>query len=69
MLPRALARGAGCGALRPYEAIWRRHFRPYAAWTRSMLWLSRSPRVRRRVLALAAARPAPFEKVVAAAVG
>jgi flavin-dependent dehydrogenase len=69
MLPRALARGAGCDALRPYEAIWRRHFRPYAAWTRSMLWLSRSPRVRRRVLALAAARPAPFEKVVAAAVG
>jgi flavin-dependent dehydrogenase len=69
MLPRALAQGAGLDALRPYEAIWRRHFRPYAAWTRSMLWLSRSPRLRRRVLALAAARPAPFERVVAAAVG
>lgn len=69
MLPEALARGAGVDALRPYEEVWRRHFRPYAAWTRTMLWLSRSPRLRRRVLAWAAARPAPFEKVVAAAVG
>jgi flavin-dependent dehydrogenase len=69
LLPRALARGAGVDALRPYEAIWRRHFRPYEAWTRTVLWLSRHPRLRRRVLALAAARPAPFERVVAAAVG
>lgn len=69
MLPGAIARGAGPDALRPYEAIWRRHFRPYAAWTRSVLWLARRPGLRRRVLALAAASPAPFEKLVAAAVG
>lgn len=69
MLPAALARGAGLDALRPYEAIWRRHFRPYAAWARTVLWLARRGRVRRRVLALAAARPAPFERLVAAAVG
>jgi menaquinone-9 beta-reductase len=69
MLPRAIARGADLGALRPYEAIWRRHFRPYEAWTRAVLWLSRRPAIRRRVLALAASRPAPFERVVAAAVG
>jgi flavin-dependent dehydrogenase len=69
MLPAALARGAGLDALRPYEAIWRRHFRPYAAWTRTVLWLARRGRIRRRVLALAAARPAPFERLVAAAVG
>jgi len=69
ILPAALARGATREALRPYEAAWRRRFRPYAAWTRAMLALSRHPRVRRRVLALAAARPAPFERVVAAAVG
>jgi flavin-dependent dehydrogenase len=69
MLPRALARGAGRDALRPYEGLWRRHFRRYAAWARLVLWLSRSPAVRRRVLAIAAARPAPFERLVAAAVG
>lgn len=69
MLPRAIARGADLAALRPYESIWRRHFRPYEAWTRTVLWLSRRPAIRRRVLALAASRPAPFEKVVAAAVG
>jgi hypothetical protein len=34
-----------------------------------MLALGRHPALRRRVLALAAARPVPFEKVVAAAVG
>jgi hypothetical protein len=34
-----------------------------------MLALARHRAVRRRVLALAAARPIPFEKVVAAAVG
>jgi flavin-dependent dehydrogenase len=69
ILPRALARGAGRDALRPYELAWRRRFRPYAAWTRAVLALARHPRVRRRVLALAAARPAPFERLVAAAVG
>jgi flavin-dependent dehydrogenase len=69
LLPAALARGATREALRPYDAAWRRRFRPYAAWTRAMLALTRHPAVRRRVLALAAARPAPFERVVAAAVG
>ncbi len=69
LLPGALARGATEVALRPYEAAWRRRFRPYAAWTRLMLALSRRPALRRRVLALAAARPWPFEKLVAAAVG
>lgn len=69
LLPAALARGATREALRPYEAAWRRRFRPYVAWTRAMLALTRHPAVRRRVLALAAARPAPFERAVAAAVG
>jgi flavin-dependent dehydrogenase len=69
ILPGALARGATREALRPYEAAWRRRFLPYAAWTRAMLALCRHPALRRRVLAMAAARPAPFERVVAAAVG
>jgi 2-polyprenyl-6-methoxyphenol hydroxylase-like FAD-dependent oxidoreductase len=69
LLPAALARGADVAALRPFEAAWRRRFRPYAAYTRVMLALARHRAVRRRVLALAAARPIPFEKVVAAAVG
>jgi flavin-dependent dehydrogenase len=69
LLPDALARGAGAGALHGYEAAWRRRFLPYAAWTRILLALSRRPALRRRVLALAAARPRPFERVVAAAVG
>jgi flavin-dependent dehydrogenase len=69
LLPDALARGAGAGALRPYEAAWRRRFLPYAAWARVLLALARRPALRRRVLALAAARPRPFERVVAAAVG
>lgn len=69
LLPDALARGATGAALRPYEAAWRRRFRPYAAWTRAVLALGRRPALRRRVLALAAARPAPFERLVAAAVG
>ena len=69
LLPDALARGATAGALAPYEAAWRRRFRPYAAWTRVLLTLARRDAVRRSVLALAAARPAPFERLVAAAVG
>jgi hypothetical protein len=69
MLPAALAAGAGRDALRGYEAAWRRRFLPYWAWTRAMLGLTRRPALRRRVLALAAARPAPFERLVAAAVG
>jgi flavin-dependent dehydrogenase len=69
LLPDALRRGAGLEALRAYERAWRRRFLPYAAWTRTLLALSRRPALRRRVLALAAARPGPFERVVAAAVG
>ncbi len=69
LLPGALSRGAGADALRGYEGAWRRRFFPYAAWTWALLALSRRPAVRRRVLALAAARPRPFERVVAAAVG
>ncbi len=69
LLPGALTRGAGVDALRAYEGAWRRRFLPYAAWTRALLALSRRPALRRRVLALAAARPGPFERVVAAAVG
>jgi 2-polyprenyl-6-methoxyphenol hydroxylase-like FAD-dependent oxidoreductase len=69
ILPAALARGAGAAALAPYEAAWRRRYRPYAAWTRLVLGLARHPALRRRVLRLAAARPRPFERVVAAAVG
>lgn len=69
LLPAALARGATRAALRPYEVAWRRRFLPYAGYTRAMLALGRHPALRRRVLALAAARPVPFERVVAAAVG
>jgi flavin-dependent dehydrogenase len=69
LAPAALARGATRTALAPYEAAWRRRFFPYAAWTRALLALARHPALRRRVLALAAARPAPFERLVAAAVG
>lgn len=69
LLPAALAAGAGAAALAPYDAAWRRRFRPYAAWTRLVLGLARHPALRRRVLSLAAARPRPFERLVAAAVG
>jgi flavin-dependent dehydrogenase len=69
LLPAALARGASAGALRPYEALWARHFRPYAAWTRLVLGLGRHPALRRRVLSLAGWQPAPFERLVARAVG
>jgi flavin-dependent dehydrogenase len=69
ILPDALVRGASATALAPYEGAWRRRFRPYAAWTRTLLVLSRAPALRRTVLALAAFRPGPFERVVAAAVG
>jgi flavin-dependent dehydrogenase len=69
LLPDALARGADATALRPYEDAWARRFRPYAAWTRLLLALSRRPVLRRGVLALAASIPGPFERLVAAAVG
>jgi flavin-dependent dehydrogenase len=69
LLPAALARGATEAALRPYERLWARHFRPYAAWTRLVLALSVRPALRRRVLALAGRAPAPFEALVARAVG
>ncbi|WP_408629685.1 NAD(P)/FAD-dependent oxidoreductase, partial [Anaeromyxobacter oryzisoli] len=69
LLPAALARGASARALAGYERRWRRRFLPYAAWTRLVLGLSRHPALRRRVLALAAARPRALERVVAAAVG
>lgn len=69
LLPGALAAGATAEALRGYERAWRRRFLPYAVWTRLLLGLSRRPALRRRVLALAAARPHPFERVLAAAVG
>jgi flavin-dependent dehydrogenase len=69
LLPAALAGGAGAAALAPYEAAWARRFRPYAAWTRLLLALAKRRLVRRSVLALAAAAPAPFERLVAAAVG
>lgn len=69
LLPGALAAGAGAAALAPYEVAWRRRFRPYAAWTRLLLVLSRRGALRRAVLAVAAATPAPFERLVAAAVG
>jgi 2-polyprenyl-6-methoxyphenol hydroxylase-like FAD-dependent oxidoreductase len=69
LLPAALGRGATREALAAYEIAWRRRFRPYAAWTRLVLSLSRHAALRRRVLALAASAPRPFERVIAAAVG
>jgi menaquinone-9 beta-reductase len=69
LLPQALAGGASAAALAAYEAAWRRRYRVYAAWTRMVLWLTRHPALRRGALRLAAASPAPFERMVAAAVG
>ncbi|BDG03073.1 NAD(P)/FAD-dependent oxidoreductase [Anaeromyxobacter oryzae] len=69
LLPDALARGASTAALAGYERVWRRRFVPYARWTRLVLGLSRRPALRRRVLALARATPAVFERVVAGVVG
>lgn len=69
LLPGALARGASAAALAGYEVAWRRRYRVYAAWTRLVLWLSRHAAMRRGVLKLAAAHPAQFERMVAAAVG
>ncbi|MFT3912816.1 MAG: FAD-dependent oxidoreductase [Anaeromyxobacteraceae bacterium] len=69
MLPGVLAAGATRDALRGYEVAWRCRFLPYWAYTRAMLGLLRRPGLRRRVLGLAASAPAPFERLVAAAVG
>jgi flavin-dependent dehydrogenase len=69
LLPAALARGADAVALAPYEAAWRRRYRPYAAWTRLLLALSRRPALRRVVLRRVAAWPGPFERLLAAVVG
>ncbi len=69
LLPVALVRGAGAAALGPYEAAWRRRWRPYAAWTRLVLVLGRHPALRRAALRLAVARRPAFERMVAAAVG
>ncbi len=69
LLPDALAEGATRAALAPYERAWRRRFLPYWAWTRIVLGLTRRPALRHRLLALAASRPAPFERAVRLAVG
>jgi flavin-dependent dehydrogenase len=69
LLPEALSHGATAAALEPYARAWRRRFRPYAAWTRAVLVLSRHPPLRRRAIALAGASPRAFERLVAAAVG
>ena len=69
LLPDALARGAGAAALAPYEAAWRRRWRPYAASTRLLLALSRRPALRRAALARIAAWPGPFERLLAGVVG
>ena len=67
--PRSARPGRERGRLAGYEAAWRRRYRVYLAWTRLVLWLSRHPAVRRGALKLAAAHPAQFERMVAAAVG
>jgi flavin-dependent dehydrogenase len=69
LLPDAIARGATARALRPYEAIWRRHYAPYWAFTRLVLSIARRPTLRGRVLALASTLPRPFEEAVRVAVG
>jgi flavin-dependent dehydrogenase len=69
LLPGALAAGATREALAPYEAAWRGRYLPYWAWTRLVLSLARRPALRRRVIALAGSAPAPFERLVRAAVG
>jgi flavin-dependent dehydrogenase len=67
LLPEALVRGASREALLPYERAWHRRFRPYAAWSRILLGLTRRPALRRRAVALAASRPALVERLVTAA--
>jgi flavin-dependent dehydrogenase len=67
LLPDGLARGATREALLPYERAWRRRFRPYAAFSRILLGLTRHPALRRRAVGLAASRPALVQQLVAAA--
>lgn len=69
LLPDALARGAGADALRPYERAWAARFRPYAAWTRTMLAVTRRPRLRRALLSLVESRSVVLERLVERAVG
>jgi flavin-dependent dehydrogenase len=69
VLPASIAAGATAPSLQGYERAWARRWRPYAAWTRLVLGLAHHPALRRRILGLAAARPSPFERLVAAAVG
>ena len=67
LLPGALAAGAGREALLPWEAAWGRGHRQAAAWTALLRQLSRRPWLRRRLMALGAARPQPLARLVALA--
>jgi menaquinone-9 beta-reductase len=69
LLPEALARGARCETLRPFEEAMRARYRRYAAVTRLVLSMARRPRVRRGVVIRLARHPRLFEALVRSAVG
>jgi flavin-dependent dehydrogenase len=69
LLPEALARGASCETLRPFEEAMRARYRRYAAVTRLVLSMARRPRVRRGVVVRLARHPRLFEALVRSAVG
>jgi menaquinone-9 beta-reductase len=67
LLPSALAQGATCHALEPYERVASREFLRYARSCRSVLALARRPRLRRQVLGLLRHTPGLFDRVLALA--
>ncbi len=68
LLPAAIAAGGGIRALLGWERAWRPRQRRAAAWT-ALLLLARRARLRRGVISLGAAIPAPVERLVSAALG
>jgi flavin-dependent dehydrogenase len=69
LAPEAIAGGATRERLSGYERAWRRRWLPYALSTRALMAITRRPRLRRRLIALAAREPRPLTRLVAAAVG
>jgi hypothetical protein len=68
LLPEALARGADCRALAPYERALAPAFARYARTTHALLMLSRHPPLRRYAMWVLRAHPALFRRLVAWAV-
>jgi 2-polyprenyl-6-methoxyphenol hydroxylase-like FAD-dependent oxidoreductase len=69
ILPRAIARGADRASLAGYERAAAQAFSTYAAITRSVLWLSRRPRLRRLAIAALGRAPRLFDVALDRTVG